>query len=75
MKKVLAIVLVLALALSMAACGTGGAGDPQHRRTQFRRGEPLGEQVTLSFWTLALTPTFTDFIQGLIDKYEAENPT
>ena len=74
MKKVLAIVLVLALALSMAACGgKGGAGTPSTAGPN-SAGGASGEQVTLSFWTLALTPTFTDFIQGLIDKYEAENP-
>ena len=32
------------------------------------------EQISLEFWTLALQPTFTDFIQGLIDTYEAANP-
>ncbi len=32
------------------------------------------EQVSLEFWTLALQPTFTDFIQSLIDKYEAAHP-
>ena len=32
------------------------------------------EQISLEFWTLALQPTFTDFIQGLIDKYEAAHP-
>lgn len=35
----------------------------------------LGEEkISLEFWTLALQPTFTDFIQGLIDKYQAANP-
>ena len=32
------------------------------------------EPVTLEFWTIALQPTFTDFLNGLIDKYEQENP-
>ncbi len=32
------------------------------------------EKISLEFWTLALQPTFTDFIQGLIDKYEAAHP-
>lgn len=33
-----------------------------------------GEVITLEFWTLALQPTFTEFLQGLIDEYEAQNP-
>ncbi|MCD7738660.1 MAG: sugar ABC transporter substrate-binding protein [Lachnospiraceae bacterium] len=32
------------------------------------------EEITLAFWTLALTPTYTDYIQGLIDAYEEEHP-
>lgn len=72
MKKVLAIVLALALALSLAACGGSGSGAPAS-------GDPAGadapgEKITLTFWTLALQPTFTDFIQSLIDEYETENP-
>ena len=50
--------LLLALIMCLSACSLAVAED----------------QITLEFWTLALQPTFTDFIQSLIDKYEAENP-
>lgn len=74
MKKVLAIILVLALALSLAACGGKSTSTPAPAGTDPAGQSAAGEPVTLTFWTLALQPTFTDFIQGVIDKYEAENP-
>jgi putative chitobiose transport system substrate-binding protein len=45
--------------------------------TSCNKKSPSGQaeqQVSVEFWTLALQPTFTGFIQGLIDKYEAQNP-
>lgn len=72
MKKVLAIVLALALMLSLAACGGSGSGTPASGSPA--GADASGEKITLTFWTLALQPTFTDFIQGLIDEYETENP-
>ncbi|WP_334075711.1 ABC transporter substrate-binding protein [Paenibacillus sp. A14] len=32
------------------------------------------EQVTLQFWTIALQPTFNDFFNDLINRYEQEHP-
>jgi putative chitobiose transport system substrate-binding protein len=32
------------------------------------------QKTQIEFWTLALQPTFTGFIQGLIDKYQAQHP-
>ena len=31
------------------------------------------EQVELEMWTLALSPTFDDYINGVIDSFEAEH--
>ena len=31
-------------------------------------------KTTITFWTMSLKPTFTDFIQGIIDKYEKLHP-
>ncbi|HXX38937.1 MAG TPA: sugar ABC transporter substrate-binding protein [bacterium] len=39
--------------------GTGAAGSPR---------------VQLEFWTISLQPFFTDFIQGLISKYQGAHP-
>lgn len=74
MKKIIALILTLAMCLSLVACdgGTASSGGNTPANPANTGGD--GEQITLEFWTLALQPTFTDFIQGLIDKYEAENP-
>lgn len=65
-KKVTAIILAAAMTMSMAACG--GSGDS-------KGGSASNDgKTSIEFWTLALAPTYTDFIQGLIDKYEEENP-
>ncbi|MDD4850851.1 MAG: sugar ABC transporter substrate-binding protein [Gemmiger sp.] len=81
MKRLLAWILTLAMAFSLVACGGGGtstatstAASTDGTSTSTAETTGSGEKVTLSFWTLALQPTFTDFIQGLIDEYEAENP-
>ncbi|MDO5399629.1 MAG: sugar ABC transporter substrate-binding protein [Eubacteriales bacterium] len=71
MKKLIAVLLVLAMMLTMAACGGKAASDEAQANNA---PGAAGEEITLSFWTLALTPTFTDYIQGLIDAYEAEHP-
>jgi putative chitobiose transport system substrate-binding protein len=61
MKKTLCAVLIAALTAAAAWAGGGNQG-------------AAGGKVQLEFWTLSLQPTFTGFIQGLIDKYEKENP-
>ena len=32
------------------------------------------EKIKLTFWTISLSPTYEDYINGLISQYEAENP-
>src|SRR5699024_11021465 len=32
------------------------------------------EDITVEFWTMQLEPTFTDYLEDLIDRYEEENP-
>lgn len=73
MKKILALIMACFLMLGLVACGStsssaGASGSGNGNASG------SGGQITLEFWTLALQPTFTDFIQGLIDKYEADNP-
>lgn len=77
MKKALAIITSAAMALSLAACGgaaSSTASSAAAADSAVAESTADGEEVTLSFWTLALSPTFSDYIQGLIDEYEAENP-
>ena len=71
MKKILALILAIVLCLSLVACGGPSSSVPAGSASQ---GGASGEKITLSFWTLALQPTFPDYLQGLIDKYEAANP-
>jgi len=50
--------LVCALALGGAACGRGG--DPDAR--------------VIELWTLSLRPTFTAYMEGMIDRFERVHP-
>lgn len=62
---------VSAAAMGLAACGNNSSSAAASGSAA--SGGATGEKITLRFWTLALQPTFTDFIQGLIDKYEADH--
>jgi putative chitobiose transport system substrate-binding protein len=59
----------MALAVLLLVCLAGGvyAGSGADKAKNSGKTE-------IEFWTLALQPTFTGFIQGLIDKYEAQHP-
>lgn len=79
-KKILAMLLAAVMLFSLCACGGNGgsSGDNSSGNNNSNSNSQGGgsgeEQITLSFWTLALQPTYTDFIQGLIDQYETDNP-
>ena len=59
MKKLIATILALVLVFSLSICGVSASAE---------------EEITIEFWTLALRPTFTDYVQGVIDAYEALHP-
>ncbi|MFJ3925945.1 ABC transporter substrate-binding protein [Streptomyces sp. NPDC090022] len=61
--------LVAGALLAGSACGVGGSGQevPEARRT----GEVAGK---ITFRTLQLKPTFTGYVQGVIDAFEKEHP-
>ena len=64
-------------ATSLAGCGQSASSTAASEAASGSGSTASGETaepVTLEFWTIALQPTFTDFLNGLIDKYEAENP-
>ena len=80
MKKVLALVMAVVLILGAAGCGSTKTADSSVSSTttstaagSASESSKPAEPVKLTFWTLALQPTFTDFINGLLDKYKAEN--
>ncbi|EMS72434.1 ABC transporter substrate-binding protein [Ruminiclostridium cellobioparum] len=80
MKKVLALVMAVVLIFGAAGCGSTKTADSSVSSTttstaagSASESSKPAEPVKLTFWTLALQPTFTDFINGLLDKYKAEN--
>ena len=84
-KKILAMLLAVVMLFSLCACGGNGDsnGDNSNSNSNSNsnnsssndnKGGSDGDQITIEFWTLALQPTFTDFIQSLIDQYEDEHP-
>ncbi|AIQ70744.1 ABC transporter substrate-binding protein [Paenibacillus graminis] len=74
--------LLVVMALSMLLAGCGGNGNPAApantaTATDAPAGQtdsPQAEPVTLEFWTIALQPTFNDYFNDLIAKYEASHP-
>ena len=60
MKKSISVILMLCL--FTAILFAGGAQE-----------KPLeGQEIT--FWTMSLSPAFDDYLNGVIDQFEAENP-
>lgn len=64
-----AFVLVITMLL-LAACGN----DDKKGSDESKGSSNGDEQVTIEFWTMQLQPTFTDYINGIIEDFEAENP-
>ncbi|MDH5162199.1 ABC transporter substrate-binding protein [Heyndrickxia oleronia] len=68
MKKVrwLSMLLLVFVLILVTACSNkeSAGGD----------GKGKKKNVEIKFWTISLSPTFDDYINGIIDKFEAENP-
>ena len=56
--KFISILLASLCLLFVAACSNAGGSK---------------KNVELKFWTISLSPTFDDYINGLVDQFEAEN--
>lgn len=67
MKRLLSLVLSASMALTMAACGA-----PSSQTAPDSSGDSH-EPVTIEFWSLGLQPTFTDYINGVIEDFQDEN--
>jgi putative chitobiose transport system substrate-binding protein len=61
MKKLLFIPLSILLIGILAGCAD-------------KTGTSTQSGITLEFWSNNLLPTFQDYLQGLVDTYQAENP-
>lgn len=69
-KKVLSLAMLFLLVLGvLVACSSEGSGTKDS-------GSDAGkdEQTTVEFWTISLQPTFNDYFNDIIAKYEEENP-
>lgn len=59
LKSVLVFLIVMTLSATMfLGCGSS------------KKAENSNEKVTLQFWTISLKPTFNNYFNGIIDKYE-----
>ncbi|HET6859135.1 MAG TPA: sugar ABC transporter substrate-binding protein [Streptomyces sp.] len=57
--------------LSTAACGVSGGSDDNDAKQPQKSGEVSGE---ITFRTLQLKPTFTGYVEGVIDAFEKKYP-
>ncbi|GIQ64925.1 sugar ABC transporter substrate-binding protein [Paenibacillus cisolokensis] len=81
-------ILIAALALFVSACGGGGSsgtgstgdgggsgsGNEQTSGGEGNAAEGSGGTKEITFWTISLSPTFDDYINGVIADFEAQNP-
>lgn len=65
---------LLTMFMLLAACG--GNGNTQGAADTVSNGQSTAaaKDVTLEFWTIALQPTFNDYFNDLIAKYEENHP-
>ncbi|WP_010269645.1 ABC transporter substrate-binding protein [Paenibacillus senegalensis] len=76
LRNVKAMSVLAATALFVSACGGGGGGGGGGSTTPEGNGDNGGSnaQKEITFWTISLSPDFDDYINGVIDAFEDENP-
>ena len=79
-KKVFTLILSLSLVLAIVAACARGTTPSQDDKDQTDQNQNQqqdqqqgGKAAEITFWTLSLSPTFDDYINGVIDDFEAEN--
>lgn len=76
-KRILALGLALCLSVGIfAGCGssaTSDTGTSSQSEQTTADSTVAQEPVSLQFWTISLQPTFTDFFNDLIAKYQTEH--
>ncbi len=70
---VMALFLFSAAALS--GCSTPSQETPSASGSTSQQAGNSSEVVKISFWTMQLSPTFDDYLTGVIASFESENPT
>jgi len=75
-KKFLLLVVMAFVVALVAACSGGDNGNNNNNNNDNGgdNASSNGEEVTIEFMTISLSPTFDDYINGVIDKFEEENP-
>ncbi|MFD0867536.1 ABC transporter substrate-binding protein [Paenibacillus residui] len=73
LKKGKWLVMLLALVMLVSACGGGGGGEGSSKPGDGDKGAAAGEKK-ITFWTISLSPTFDDYINGVIKAFEEQNP-
>ncbi|QUI22959.1 sugar ABC transporter substrate-binding protein [Vallitalea pronyensis] len=79
MKKFMVVLLVLSLTLSMVACGNKETSqDNDNQQNSNGNVDSSGDKekdkiIEIDFWTMSLSPTFDDYINGMIEAFEAEH--
>ncbi|WP_069366376.1 ABC transporter substrate-binding protein [Salisediminibacterium beveridgei] len=83
-KQTMVTGVLLSSLVALSACGNtdnegngnnnaGGNNTGNDHNNGNNNEEAAQEDVTIEFWTMQLQPTFTEYIEGLIDAYEEEH--
>ncbi|RSK28878.1 sugar ABC transporter substrate-binding protein [Bacillus sp. HMF5848] len=87
LKKNVWLLFLLVFMLFMAACGNNDEEASSDTNTETTPAttettesdppaeDPPADPIEIEFWTMQLSPTFDDYINGVIADFEAQNPT
>lgn len=64
--KLLSFLLIVVLVI-LGACGDNSSNNNNNDTN-------AGEDKEITYWTLSLSPDFDDYINGMIDEFEEQNP-
>lgn len=74
MKKWLFMVMAFVIVFA-AGCSESGSSGASSNTDSGTKSEPAKkEPVELTFWTISLSPTFDDYINGVIKSFQDKNP-
>ncbi|WP_010282955.1 ABC transporter substrate-binding protein [Bacillus timonensis] len=68
LKRLSMLLIVLMLFVATACSNNESAGNDDEGKKDEKKN------VEIKFWTISLSPTFDDYINGLVDQFEEENP-